>query len=166
MPCECWCASAATPVPAPGGPGPFPDGPHPSHIRQATSRSVRHVLPSRAGPPPSVVAADPVHIRSNYLSIPAASDRCFVAACTPFLDRSIGCPLHDRLPPASAIPDCCVQSATLLWLQPHPRGPSIRPQPCVRNPLWSLYPTRFGRDLHQQFRCHASRGCTTYPAWH
>src|SRR5262249_822750 len=70
--------------------------PRPLHNRPATPRSVRHVAPSRAVPPPSVAATDPTHTRSDCLLIPTAGDRCFAGACIPSPGRSAGCPPHDR----------------------------------------------------------------------
>src|SRR5215813_15395645 len=102
---------------------------------EATSSSPRFAF--SLGPPPSVVAAGPIHTRSNCLSTLAAGDHCFAALYIPSLDQSIACRRHDRLPPASAIPGCCVQSATPLSPLPHPHGPSILPPPFVRSPLCS-----------------------------
>src|SRR5215471_12036545 len=129
-------------------------------------RLVRHVWPSPVGPPSSVGAAGQVPIHSNCPSIPEGDGHCFAAACIPSLDRLVACPLLDRLRSASAIPDCCVQSATPLWPLPRPRAPSILPPPCVRSPPSSRYPMRIDRDPHRSLQCRASQGCTIAPAWH
>src|SRR5581483_10042028 len=127
-------------------------------------RTVRLVLLFRAALPPNVVGAGLVHTRSNCLSTLAANDRCFAAACTPFLDQSIVCPRHGILPPVFAIPDCCSQSATPPSPRPHPPAPSILPRPFVQSPLWSQFPMRIGRDPHRRLRSRASQGCAVYPA--
>src|SRR5947209_484778 len=129
-------------------------------------QSVRLALLSRGGPPRNVVAVGLIHIRSNCLSIPAINDHCSVAACKSSLGRSTAYPRHDRLPPASAILDCCVQNARPLSLPLHPPDPNILLQPCARSQLCSLYPRRIGPDPRRSPQCRTSQGRTVDHAWH